>query len=125
MWKLSKGMATYQLGPFEDEKFVPSRVDEIVKRTVDAFASNMVNVTNLKDVSDEVAVKVKTAVVAEGKMPRHRISVQSFVTRDEGQPLFVGSKALWDSNVDNYSSYVHKTKDGYVICVIVFCVYKE
>jgi hypothetical protein len=35
-------------------------------------------------------------------------SFQVIITRNEGQGLTVASKNLWDSSVDNYSTYCFK-----------------
>ena len=118
---------TYQLEPYVEERFIPSHVDNIVKTVVDEIASELENNSeaDLDQVCHDLTEKAKMAVVMQGNLPRHRIAVQSFVSRDEGQSLFVASKSLWDASVDNYTCVTRTLTNKIVLTVIVFCVYKE
>ena len=110
------------MSPLENERFVPSRIDALVASTVKSVVTHdLVG----QDLCIQVTESVKSALISQGAIPRHRIAVQCFVTRDDGQALLVGSKSLWDPETDNYASYTFKREDGIVISVIVFCVYKE
>ena len=110
---------TYQLGPLDNEKFIPSKIDRIVALSVDKCIASSLDANSLSE-------KVRDAVASEGGISRHRIIVFATVAEIGGQPLLVASKSLWDSNTDNYSCYTTKSADGkFFISVTVFCVYKE
>lgn len=117
--------STYQLGPYEDERFVASHIDELVQSTVEDVMSRMKDL-DYNTICTTLTETVRQAVVDRGNIPRHKIAVQSFVYENIGQSALVCSKSLWDSSVDNYSSYVWKhPENGLTVCVLLFCVYKE
>jgi hypothetical protein len=118
-------MSTYQLGPFENERFIPSKIDGILKRTVDGFFSKMdPSITKLEPQLNALADRVKSVVKTEGSIPRHKISVQCYAVQNLGQSVCLSSKSLWDSSVDNYSSYTYEFKD-FFITVIILAFYQE
>ena len=121
-------LPTYQLGPSETERFVPSKIDAIVSECIDQFFAGRANETSdeaIRATATELTELVKQRVVAGGSMPRHKILVQCTVARDLGQSIRVASKCVWDRAVDNYSSWVHKTENGIVVSVMVFALYHE
>jgi hypothetical protein len=117
--------STYQLGPYDDERFVASHIDELVKSTVDLIMSKIKD-DDYNSICSSVTEAVRQAVVDHGNIPRHKIAVQSFAYENVGQSALICSKSLWDSSVDNYSSYVWKhPESGLIVCVLLFCLYKE
>jgi hypothetical protein len=118
---------TYQLQPLDSERIVPSHIDKVVSQTVEDLITELkAEEVDPETVCRTVTDKVKMALVTEGNIPRHRVAVQTFFTRDDGQPLFIASKCLWDASTDNYTSYTTRAlKSKIVLTVVTFCVYKE
>ena len=117
---------TYQLGPYEDERFVASRVDGIVAETVNEIMENLpLDSLTCEEISRAISEGVKTSMVEKGQMPRHKVTVQSVAARQEGQGMLICSKSRWNGETDNYSNYTWRGVGGLVVTVMVFCLYTD
>lgn len=114
---------THQLGPLDDERFVPSKIDDIVKSSVETFFSNT-TLTDLKETCSALTEYVKEQVKLKGSIFRHKIIVQTFSAQDVGQSMRVASKSLWDKDTDNYSSFTFRRND-IIYTVLLFALYQE
>ncbi len=133
MWFLSVNVyifqmsrQTYQVGPYEDERFVASRIDGIVAETVNQLMENLcLDSVTFEEISRTISEGVKMSIVEHGRMPRHKVTVQSVVARQEGQGMLICSKSRWNAETDNYSNYTWRGPDGLVVTVMVFCLYTD
>ncbi len=111
--------------PRESEKFYPSKVQALVKETLEFLLKGYVlDPLMIAIKADEVTKAIKEAVKNNLNIPRYKIVVQTVLGGIEGQGLTVASKCLWDVNSDNYSSYTYKT-DKLYCTVMVFGCYNE
>lgn len=116
-------LMTHQLGPLDNERFVPYKIDDIVKSSVETFFSNT-TLTDMKETSAALTEYVKEQVKLKGSIPRHKIIVQTFTAQDVGQSMRVASKSLWDKDTDNYSSFTFRRND-IIYTVLLFALYQE
>ena len=121
-------MNTYQLGPLVEEEFVPSHMDKILAECVEEFFRDISGSAEVSGKSEEIArtlsEHVRTAVRTKGRIPRHKIIVQSHVEIDIGQSSCIASKCMWDGATDNFSSMVFRRGD-LVATVLVFALYQH
>ena len=115
--------STYQLGPLENERFIPSEIDGILKSSVEEFFANHTQ-TDFTATAKALTEYVKQQVKSKGNIPRHKIIVQTFANQDVGQSMRVASKSLWDKASDNYSSYTYQ-KNEFIYTVLLFALYQE
>jgi hypothetical protein len=120
-------MTEHQLGPLPGEAFAASKIDAIVLESIEEFFK-LPDAANrpCEELATQLSDFVRSSVRAASKLTRHKIVVQSVVTRNIGQSMCVASKCLWDAATDNYSSTVWKSSDGILIAtVMVFALYQS
>eukprot|EP00401_Gymnodinium_catenatum_P083448 CAMPEP_0117607746 /NCGR_PEP_ID=MMETSP0784-20121206/80442_1 /TAXON_ID=39447 /ORGANISM="" /LENGTH=105 /DNA_ID=CAMNT_0005410979 /DNA_START=100 /DNA_END=414 /DNA_ORIENTATION=+ len=93
---------TYIMQPKDEEKFLPSKVTEVIERVMNEYLSEKeycaedAKIWTL-DLSNEVKAAVK-----ELNIPRHKIIVQVVIGEQASQGVRVASKCLWDITADNW-----------------------
>merc|ERR1711879_285571 len=95
---------TYKMEPKDDEKFLPSKVTEVIEKTMnDYLYDKEYDDDHAKSwtlhLSDEIKKNVK-----ELNIRRHRIIVQVVIGEQASQGVRVASKCLWDVKSDNWAS---------------------
>ena len=111
--------------PRENEKFYPSKVQAVIKETIEFLLRGYeLEATGLPIKAEEITKAVKEAVKNNLNMPRYKLVVQTVLGGVENQGLTVASKCLWDLNADNYASFTFKNEQLYCT-VIVFGCYNE
>ena len=108
--------------PRENEKFYPSKVQAVIKETVDFLLRGYtLDESHLNSKTEEITRAVKEAVKNNLNMPRYKIVVQTVLGGIQGQGLTIASKCLWDVNSDNYSSYTFKNNELYCTTMVFGC----
>ncbi|NXU54733.1 TC1D1 protein, partial [Turnix velox] len=72
-----------------------------------------------EDMAEAIKVRVKALAV-----PRYKLVVVTQVGQLKEQGVQVGSRCLWDPNIDTFTSYVFKNSSLFAVA-IVYAVYLE
>ncbi|CBZ52511.1 hypothetical protein NCLIV_023000 [Neospora caninum Liverpool] len=118
---------TYRLGPSEEEKFFPSRVESMLETVMsDFFKDKVFDAQQVPTWVQEASGRVMEEMQAmqHQQMPRFKIVVQVVIAENAGQGIRVSSKSLWDINLDNWGSYTHVQSDLYAVAMVFGC-YQE
>ncbi|PFH32760.1 Tctex-1 family protein [Besnoitia besnoiti] len=118
---------TYRLGPSEDEKFFPSRVESMLEKVMgDFFRDKVFDPEHAASWAQQASGRVMEEMRAmqQQQMPRFKIVVQVVIAENAGQGIRVSSKSLWDVNLDNWGSYTHVQSDMYAVAMVFGC-YRE
>ena len=115
---------TYRLEPREQERFYPSKVQELIKEVVHKHLDGKEYDHNqAKNWAEEIANQIKVAT-KQLNIPSYKIVVQTVIGEVNGQGVRVASKCLWDEANDNFSSFTY-TNSSLFCTGIVFGVYFE
>lgn len=117
---------TYIMDRKEEERFVPSKVEAVIKRCVDEQLNGKEFTTEEESKAWilDLCQIIKRAVRAECNVPRHKIIAQVAIGRNDGQGVRVASKSLWDTASDNWASYSLRTSSLFAVAM-VFGLYYE
>ncbi|PHJ18687.1 tctex-1 family protein [Cystoisospora suis] len=120
---------TYRLGPAEEEKFFPSRIENLLERVMtEYFRDKSFNAEQgpvwAQEASARIMEEMRDLQLHRQQMPRFKIVVQVVIVENSGQGIRVSSKSLWDVNLDNWASYTHVQADMYAIAMVFGC-YRE
>ncbi|KAL8451827.1 hypothetical protein Emed_001707 [Eimeria media] len=117
---------TYRMSPSEDEKFYPTRVEEVLKSVCTDFFEDKktYDPALVEEWTHALSSKVLAAVRQTQHVPRYKLIVQVVVAQKLGQGLKVTSKSLADVNLDSWASFVYST-ENLVCCAMVFGFYHE
>ncbi|RQX73393.1 Tctex-1 family protein [Toxoplasma gondii CAST] len=117
---------TYRLGPSEEEKFFPSRVESMLETVMSEFFKDKVFDAQQAPIwAQQASGRVMEEMHAmRQQMPRFKIVVQVVIAENAGQGIRVSSKSLWDVNLDNWGSYTHIQSDMYAVALVFGC-YQE
>jgi len=77
---------TYQMEPKDDQKFLPSKVTEIIDKVMtDKLADREYDADHAKVWTLELCNEIKTAVKQHASIPRHKIICQVVIGEAAGQ----------------------------------------
>ncbi|MBN3306404.1 TC1D3 protein, partial [Amia calva] len=113
---------TYRMGPVR--KFMPhllqKQIEELLKGT---FTGVMYDHSVCKDLADKLADDILKLTEAQG-FDRYRYVVTVFVGEEKGQGVNIASRALWDTENDNFVSLSLKNSSIF-ITAMMYAVYFE
>ncbi|CAD7924257.1 unnamed protein product [Amoebophrya sp. A120] len=116
---------TYQMEPKHEQKFLPSKVTEIIDEVMTKkLADREYDPDMAKTWTLELCNEIKAAVKAHGSIPRHKIICQVVIGEAAGQGMRVVSKCLWDVNVDNWASFSFKSPTMFAVGMVFGCYYE-
>lgn len=115
---------TYRMKPKDEERFVPQKVEQIIKEVMEAKLSKATyDEEQSKQLALDLCAEVK-AKVKELNIPRYKIVLQSVIGAVKGQGAYIASRCLWDTDTDSYASY--SVKNASLFCTLmVFGLYLE
>ena len=117
---------TFQMGPKDDQVFLPSRITKIVEEIIDSkLKDKEYQEAEAKQWVLELCNEIKAGVKEGGGIPRHKIIVQVIIGENAGQGIRVASKSLWDTNVDNWASFSYDRNPTMLVTGMVFGLYYE
>lgn len=116
---------TYQLEPKEDERFLPGAVRRVIQ---DVFREKLENSTyeplSAQATAAEVCGLIRQRMKAQLRIPRFKFAVQVVLAENKGQGLRVCSKALWDDQFDNYSTYTYTINNLIAVAMVFGCYFE-
>lgn len=113
---------TYQLEPKEDERFMPGAVRRVVQ---EVFQEKLDGSSYNPAIAQTTAVEVCSIIRQRiRKIPRYKFAVQVVLAENKGQGLRVCSKALWDDQFDNYSTYTYTINNLIAIAMVFGCYFE-
>jgi hypothetical protein len=116
---------TFQLEPKEDERFLPGAVRRIVQ---DVIQEKLENSTyehiSAQSTAVEVCGLIRQRIKSQLKIPRFKFAVQVVLAENKGQGLRVCSKALWDDQYDNYSTYTYTINNLIAVAMVFGCYFE-
>ncbi|XP_077189543.1 dynein light chain Tctex-type 5 isoform X2 [Paroedura picta] len=113
---------TYQLGP---AKYFPvATVNNILKDVVTSYLEEEKYEAELcrqmtKTISEVIKARVKDLMI-----PRYKIIVLIYIGQLDKQSMQIGSRCLWDTTSDTFSSYAFKNRSLFAVAN-VYAVYFE
>jgi hypothetical protein len=121
---------TYKLGPDENKRFfaykLQPNIQELISDKMDTCERNNPNGYNPKAVSS-LARELADSIRREAKnmgTPRYKVVVHVVAGENNEQDVRVGSRCLWNMELDNCVSVTNKTKHIWVSAVI-YVLYAE
>jgi len=110
--------------PTPNEKFVPLKVQDIIKKQMTKKLSNAeYDQTKSRDLAMELVKEIQ-AEVKNLDIPRYKLVVQSILGEVSGQGCMIASRCCWDTKTDNYTSFSMKNQS--LFCTtMVFGLYLE
>lgn len=115
---------TYIMHPKDEEKFLPSKVSEVIERVMNEYLKDKeygaedAKIWTL-DLSNEIKAAVK-----ELHIPRYKIIVQVVIGEHASQGIRVASKCLWDVSADNWASYTFQNQSLFAVGMVFGCYYE-
>mmetsp|Transcript_130264 Transcript_130264/g.324790 ORF Transcript_130264/g.324790 Transcript_130264/m.324790 type:complete len:127 (-) Transcript_130264:358-738(-) len=115
---------TYIMQPKDDEKFLPSKVQEAIERVMNDYLKDKEYYPEdakmwTLDLSNEIKAAVK-----ELNNPRYKIIVQVVIGEQASQGIRVASKCLWDTSSDNWASYTFQNNSLFAVGMVFGCYYE-
>jgi hypothetical protein len=115
---------TYIMAPKDDEKFLPSKVTEVIEKTMAEFLGDKeYNDDDAKAWTLNLSNEIKKAV-KELNMKRHKIIVQVVIGEQASQGVRVASKCLWDVSSDNWASGSFTNQSIFAVGMVFGCYYE-
>jgi hypothetical protein len=121
---------TFKLGPDENKRFfaykLQPNIQELISNKMDAYESNNPSAYNPKAVAS-LARDLADSIRREAKNmgpPRYKVVVHVVAGENCAQDVRVGSRCLWNMELDNCVSLTNKTKNVWVSAVI-YVLYAE
>lgn len=114
---------TFSLGPNESQKFIPSRIEELVQEILSLKLKSVSYEPQLskklcKTLSEEIKKTIKPFI-----FPRYKLVVTMAIGQNTSQEsLIMGSRALWNAETDNQCTVNFKNDTLYAVATI-FAVY--
>merc|ERR1719265_1932050 len=120
---------TYIMAPKDDEKFLPSRVTEVIEQVMTEYLKDKEYTVDGKDDAKvwtlEVCNDIKTAIKEKCNIPRYKIIVQVVISENGGQGMRVSSKSLWDVSSDNWASASYSNQSLCAVGMVFGCYFDE
>eukprot|EP00933_Yihiella_yeosuensis_P046961 TRINITY_DN4258_c1_g4_i1.p1 TRINITY_DN4258_c1_g4~~TRINITY_DN4258_c1_g4_i1.p1 ORF type:complete len:128 (-),score=31.06 TRINITY_DN4258_c1_g4_i1:283-666(-) len=115
---------TYIMQPKDDEKFLPSKVTEVIERVMSEYLRDKEYLAeDAKVWTLELSNDIKAAV-KELNIPRYKIIVQVVIGEQASQGIRVASKCLWDVTSDNWASYTFQNSSLFAVGLVFGCYYE-
>jgi len=115
---------TYIMEPKDEEKFLPSKVTEIVEAALtEKLKDKDYNAEDSKQWTLELCNEIKQSV-KELNIPRYKVIVQVVIGENSGQGIRVASKCLWDTSSDNWASFSYKNPSLFAVAMVFGCYYE-
>lgn len=115
---------TYIMEPKDEEKFLPSKVTEIIESALtEKLKDKEYNAEDSKQWTLELCNEIKQSV-KELDIPRYRVIVQVVIGENSGQGIRVASKCLWDTSADNWASFSYKNPSLFAVAMVFGCYYE-
>nr|XP_020661719.1 tctex1 domain-containing protein 1 [Pogona vitticeps]XP_020661720.1 tctex1 domain-containing protein 1 [Pogona vitticeps] len=113
---------TYQLGP--TKCFPVVTVNNILKDVVSSYLQEEKYEAELcrqmtKTISEVIKARIKDLMI-----PRYKIIVIIYIGQLEKQSILIGSRCLWDTTSDTFSSYSFKNRSLFALAN-VYAIYSE
>ncbi|OEH77207.1 tctex1 domain-containing protein 3 [Cyclospora cayetanensis] len=117
---------TYRMAPSEDEKFYPSRIEELIHSVCADFFRDKVeyDASMAEEWSQSLSSRLLSAVTQTQHVPRYKLIVQVTILQENGQGVTISSKSLCDVSFDSWASCTFRTK-ALVCSAMVFGFYHE
>ena len=117
---------TYRLGPSEEEKFYPSKVEGMMESVCSDFFSDKPDYVPslVEEWSHALSSKLLAALRSSQHLPRYKLICQVSLIQQQGQGVTVSSKSLCDVSTDNWASCTFRSK-GFVCSAMIFGFYHE
>jgi hypothetical protein len=118
---------TYRMEPNENEKFKPYKVEpKLYALLEDSLKNKKYDATRVpiwsKDLSQELMREAR--LIMNNASMRYKLVSHIVIGEFKGQDVRVGSRCLWDNNLDNCASVVYKNNTLYAVAT-VFAIYFE
>mmetsp|Transcript_17048 Transcript_17048/g.43902 ORF Transcript_17048/g.43902 Transcript_17048/m.43902 type:complete len:128 (-) Transcript_17048:149-532(-) len=115
---------TYIMQPKDEEKFLPSKVTEVMERVMtDYLKEKEYTAEEAKSWTLDLSNDIKAAV-KELNIPRYKIIVQVVIGEQASQGIRVASKCLWDVSSDNWASYTYQNNSIFAVAIVFGCYYE-
>ncbi|XP_002731769.1 dynein light chain Tctex-type protein 2B-like [Saccoglossus kowalevskii] len=106
---------TYQLKPDEDKKYSPHAVRTVMQNILDSTLDGVrYDPTSSAIVAQNLTDVIKTRI-KEFNYHRYKIIVTVYIGSQKGQSLQMSSRAIWDTENDNFSTATYTNES-------LFCV---
>mmetsp|Transcript_35666 Transcript_35666/g.85850 ORF Transcript_35666/g.85850 Transcript_35666/m.85850 type:complete len:129 (-) Transcript_35666:94-480(-) len=115
---------TYIMEPKDDEKFLPSKVTDVIDKVMtEKLKDKVYNPDDAKIYTLDLCNEIKQAV-KELNIPRYKVIVQVVIGENAGQGIRVASKCLWDVTADNWASFSFKNQTLFAVGMVFGCYYE-
>mmetsp|Transcript_47893 Transcript_47893/g.137430 ORF Transcript_47893/g.137430 Transcript_47893/m.137430 type:complete len:128 (+) Transcript_47893:117-500(+) len=116
---------TYIMEPKDEEKFLPSKVTDTIKKVMTDYLSDKdYSAEDAKVWTLDLSNEIKAAVKTETNIPRYKIIVQVVIGEQASQGIRVASKCLWDVTSDNWASYTYSNNSLFATGMVFGCYYE-
>ena len=116
---------TFKMNPDTGTKFSPGVVEKVAQQVLEA---NLTDKTRYEPrtcsiftqrIAEEIKMRVK-----ELKIPRYKIATQVFIGSVSGQCQQMVSRAVWNTDTDNFATCTYQNSSLYAVALI-HCTYYE
>lgn len=118
---------TYRMEPVDSDKFKPYKIEPKIYALLEQTLKNKKYEANkAASLSKELSQEMmrETRLIMNANSMRYKLVSHVVVGEMNGQDLRVGSRCLWDNNLDNCVSVVYKNNSLYAV-VTVYAIYFE
>ncbi|CDJ43201.1 Tctex-1 family domain containing protein, putative [Eimeria tenella] len=114
------------LGPGEEERFYPSKVEEIMETLCRDFLLQLggYDAAAAAGWAQQLAQQLLAAIRSSQQIPRFKVLVQVLLLQQRRQGICFCSKSLCDAAADNWASVAVAAKD-ILCCAIAYGFYHE
>ncbi|XP_071952930.1 dynein light chain Tctex-type protein 2B-like [Antedon mediterranea] len=115
---------TYKLGPDHGEKFRPGQIEKIIKHTFEQNLKGMKYEPRTCGIfAQRLAEEIKEKV-REQNFKRYKVVSQVLINSKNEQSCEVASRALWNTETDNFASYTYQN-GSFIALGLVHASYYE
>ncbi len=115
---------TYRTEPDDDGKFIPSKVEYIIKFILEAHLRKVkYEPAFCGKLAHDLCAMIKNKT-KELNFPRYKLVAHVIIGQDTDQSVQIASQCLWDANVDAYAAATYRNESLYAVGM-VFGMYLE
>ncbi|KAK0069810.1 tctex1 domain-containing protein 1-B [Biomphalaria pfeifferi] len=116
---------TYRLGPSGNEKFQPSKAQQVMKEVLQSYlSSEKYNTEICGNIVGQISDVIKGRVKSLGFSPRYKFVCVVTIGQHRNQGVAVASRCVWNPETDNFATASFKSGDLFAVANI-FATYFE
>ncbi|KRX09009.1 hypothetical protein PPERSA_01896 [Pseudocohnilembus persalinus] len=116
---------TYQTEPKEEERFYPSRVEELIKQVFEDQLQGMTyDPQTAHELSERLTDDLRRRIKEQLRINRYKIGIKVIYGEKNGQDVKISSKCLWDTQFDNYATYSYENEKIYAVGIVYGCYFE-